>query len=77
LERIIESENLDKEATYKFVNNAFRDGGVPFTGTEISEVLPPISKFRQDGARTKKRESVLNKLTSFFERFFDISNNKF
>lgn len=73
LEKIIENENLDRDATYKFIKNAFRDGSVPTTGTEIAGVLPPISKFRPDGARTKKRESVLNKLTSFFERFFDIS----
>jgi len=73
LEEIIKNENLDREATYKFINNAFRDGSVPTVGTEISKILPPISMFRPDGARTKKRESVLNKLTAFFERFFDIS----
>lgn len=76
LEQIIVSEGLDKDETYKFVHNAFRDGGVPMTGTGITKVLPPISKFRPDGARTKKRESVLSKLTSFFERFFDISGGK-
>jgi len=32
--------------------------------------------FRPDGARTKKRETVLEKLTKFFERFFDISSGK-
>jgi len=77
LEKIIKNENLDKGATYKFINNAFRDGSVPMTGTEISKVLPPISKFRPDGARTKKRNIVLNKLSKFFEKFFDISNDKF
>jgi len=38
--------------------------------------LPPVSRFSPSGERTKKRESVLNKLTSFFERFFDISGGK-
>jgi type I restriction enzyme, R subunit len=76
LEKIIENENLDREATYKFVTNAFRDGNVVTTGTAISKILPPISKFRPDGGYGKKRESVLNKLTSFFERFFDISGGK-
>jgi len=76
LERIIKNENLDREATYKFINNAFRDGSVSSTGTAISEVLPPVSRFTQSGERTKKRESVLSKLTSFFERFFDISSGK-
>jgi type I restriction enzyme R subunit len=75
LEKIIETENLDPEATYTFIKNAFRDGSVPSTGTAISKVLPPVSRFSPTGERTQKRESVLNKLSSFFERFFDISRN--
>ena len=74
LEEIIASENLDRDATIKFVRNAFRDGTVPETGTSLANVLPPVSRFSPSGERTKKRESVLSKLTSFFEKFFDISN---
>jgi type I restriction enzyme R subunit len=77
LEQIIANENLDRDATYKFVKNAFRDGSVPIAGTSISKVLPPVSRFSPTGDRTKKRESVLSKLTSFFERFFDISGGNF
>lgn len=76
LEKIIENENLDHNQTYKFVQNAFRNGNISITGTAIAKVLPPVSRFSPDGARTKKRESVLGKLTSFFERFFDISGGK-
>jgi type I restriction enzyme R subunit len=76
LEKIIKNENLDREATYKFINNAFRDGDIATTGTAISKVLPPVSRFSPTGERTQKRESVLSKLTSFFERFFDISGGK-
>lgn len=75
LNKIIDSENLDPEATYTFIKNAFRDGSVPSTGTAISKVLPPVSRFSPTGERTQKRESVLNKLSNFFERFFDISRN--
>lgn len=74
LEKIISDENLDRDATYQFIHNSFRDGSVSSTGTAITKVLPPVSRFSQTGERTKKRESVLGKLTSFFERFFDISN---
>lgn len=77
LEQIISNENLDRDATYTFIKNAFRDGGVAVTGTAIAKVLPPVSRFSPTGERTQKRESVLNKLTSFFERFFDISGGKF
>jgi len=77
LEKIIENENLDHDQTYKFVQNAFRNGNISTTGTAIAKVLPPtLSRFSPDGERTKKRESVLDKLTSFFERFFDISGGK-
>ncbi len=77
LEKIIANEKLDRDATYKFVKNAFRDGSVPTTGTAITKVLPPVSRFSPTGERTKKRETVLAKLTGFFERFFDISGGKF
>lgn len=77
LEHIIETEGLDRDATYAFIKSAFRDGGVSTTGTSIAKVLPPVSRFSQTGERTKKRESVLEKLTSFFERFFSISSGDF
>ncbi len=76
LEEIIRYEDLDHDETYKFVRNAFRNGSVATTGTDLSKVLPPVSRFSHGGERTKKRESVLEKLTLFFERFFDISNGK-
>ncbi|HRI21894.1 MAG TPA: hypothetical protein PLA68_13120, partial [Panacibacter sp.] len=73
LNRIIEEESLDKEETYKFVDNAFRDGEVKTTGTALTKVLPPVSRFSPGGDRTKKRETVLEKLIAFFNRFRDIS----
>ena len=76
LDDIIKKENLDRQATYSFIKNAFRDGHVAITGTAISKVLPPVSRFSPDGKRTKKRETVLAKLTNFFQKFFDISGGK-
>ena len=73
LEKIIANENLDKEATYALIDNAFKDGYVPTTGTTITKILPPVSRFSPDGKMTIKRETVLRKLASFFDRFFDIS----
>lgn len=77
LENIIKSEELDPDETYAFVRNAFRDGHVATTGTAIAKVLPAVSRFSPGGERTQKRESVLSKLTSFFDRFFDISKKDF
>lgn len=76
LEKIIENENLDHDETYTFVRNAFRNGNVASTGTAIARILPPVSRFSPTGERSQKRESVLQKLTKFFERFFDISGGK-
>lgn len=73
LDEIIKQENLNPEETYKFMQNAFRNGYITTTGTDFAKVLPPISRFTPTGERSKKRESVLNKLTLFFERFFTIS----
>lgn len=77
LDDIIESEELDRDETYEFVRNAFRDGNVATTGTAIAKVLPPLTRFSRGGERTQKRESVFSKLTSFFDRFFDISKKDF
>ncbi|PIO00215.1 DEAD/DEAH box helicase [archaeon CG10_big_fil_rev_8_21_14_0_10_43_11] len=73
LEKIIEDENLNHDETYRFIKNAFRDGNIPATGTAITKVLPPVSRFSKTGERTKKRETIIEKFTRFFERFFDIS----
>lgn len=75
LNRIIEDENLNRDETYKYIANAFRDGYVQETGTAITKVLPPVSRFSKTGERTKKRESVLDKLMRFFNRFWDISES--
>lgn len=81
LEKIISEENLDHGKTYTFIESAFRDGDIPTTGTAIVKILPPMSMFNQDkkgvNARMKKKENVLGKFKTFFERFFDISKKSF
>ncbi len=72
LEKIIQTENLDHDATFAFIQSAFRSGSVTTTGTALSKLLPPISRFSPSGERTKKRESVIDKLIQFFNRFFQI-----
>ncbi|MGD9160870.1 MAG: hypothetical protein PVG39_20800 [Desulfobacteraceae bacterium] len=45
LEEIIKHENLDHDEAYKFVRNAFRNGSIATTGTNLAKVLPPVSRF--------------------------------
>jgi len=73
LERIIAEENLSPEATRTFVADAFRDGILATTGTAITTILPPVSRFSKDGHHTSKKQSVLDKLGAFFERYFGLS----
>lgn len=67
---IITEENLKPEETYKFIENSFRDGGIKTTGTDIDKIMPPVSRF--GGGREKKKQTIIEKLKAFFERFFGI-----
>lgn len=73
LDRIIAEESLDPAATRAFVDAAFRDGAVQPTGTGITKILPPVSRFGQDGGHATKKQTVLTKLGDFFDRFFGLS----
>jgi len=72
LERIIIEENLNAEAAREFIDNAFRDGGIPSGGTAITKILPPVSRFSQNNGHAAKKQSVLGKLAVFFERYFGL-----
>ena len=71
LAEIIAEENLKDEETRKFIANAFRDGEVRTTGTDIDRLMPPISRFGGSD-RAKKKMTVIEKIKAFFERFFGI-----
>jgi len=77
LENIIAEENLKSDETFEFVNKAFKDGFIQSTGTEITKILPPVSRFSPTGDRTTKKESVINKLSNFFNRFKDLVSGDF
>lgn len=72
LAQIIEEEGLNAEATRTFLKSAFRDGAVPRSGTSITNVLPPVSRFTQNNSHAEKKETVLGKLEAFFDRFFGL-----
>ncbi len=76
INNIITDEGLNKDETFNFMNNAFQDGYVQITGTAITKVLPPVSRFTPTGDRTKKRETVIEKLSAFFNKFWDISGGR-
>ena len=75
LNRIIADENLKKEETEKFIQNAFRDGFIPETGMAITEILPPLNPFAPNNQYATKKQTVIEKLKQFLDRFFGVINN--
>lgn len=73
LNRIISDENLKEEETKTFINNSFKNGEIQAVGTAFAKILPPVSRFSPTGDLTKKKETVLEKLKVYFDRFFDIT----
>lgn len=71
LKELIESENLKPEETEKFIESSFRDGQVRTTGTDIDKILPPMSRFG-GGNRQEKKKTVIEKIQTFFERYFGL-----
>ncbi|MDR2925553.1 MAG: type I restriction endonuclease subunit R [Azoarcus sp.] len=68
---LIESEGLKADETRKFVDNAFRDGTLKTTGTDIDKILPPVSRF-SGGKRAAQKQGVIEKLLTFFEKYFGL-----
>lgn len=68
---LIVEEKLKEEETRVFIKRAFRDGAVKTTGTDIDRILPAVSRFG-GGNRKVKKETVIEKLKVFFERFWNI-----
>ena len=77
LVQLIQEEKLKESETRKFLENAFRDGEIKTTGTDIDKLMPPVSRFGGGGARAKKKQTVIDKLKGFFERFFGVCEASF
>jgi type I restriction enzyme R subunit len=75
LDAIITAEGLRPDQTRAFIETAFRDGAIRATGTAITRVLPPVSRFSRDGGHGEKKQRVLAKFGEFFERFFGLSSS--
>lgn len=76
LDQIIEEEKLKPEETAAFVEAAFRDGVIRTTGTAITKVMPPTTRFSPDDGHGQKKQRVLAKLIAFFERFLGLVSSK-
>ena len=71
LEQITAELKLKPEETKIFIENSFRDGALRTTGTDIDKILPPVSRFG-GGNRSEVKKNVIERLTSFFERYYGV-----
>ena len=80
LEEIINSEKLKPEETRKFLEKSFKEGEVKTSGTDIDKLMPPVSRFGSSD-RSVKKQGIIQKLKTFFEKYFGIgvaySSNEF
>lgn len=72
LSTLIDTEKLREQETRRFVDNAFRDGVMKTTGTEVDKLLPPLSRFNKEANRAEKKQTIIEKLLMFFEKYFGL-----
>ncbi len=72
LTALIAEEKLKSEEARRFIEMAFRNGILKTTGTDIDKILPPVSRFGGDGSRTIKKQSIIEKLMIFFEKYLGL-----
>lgn len=76
LEDIIKAEKLKPEATRNFLENAFQQGEIKTTGTDIDSMMPPVSRFTKNNKREEKKMGIIDRLKAFFEKYFGIGGNR-
>ena len=67
--KIIEDNNLNPAETRRLIINSFRDGIFKTTGTDVDRIMPAMSRFGNSN-RSGKKKGVIERLVSFFEKYF-------
>ena len=74
LERMIKEERLKPEETRHFLDMTFREGEVKTIGTDLDKIMPAMSRFG-GGSRAQKKQTVIEKLKAFFDKYFGIGKS--
>ncbi|KXA16110.1 type I site-specific deoxyribonuclease, HsdR family [Fusobacterium equinum] len=69
IDTLLEEEKLKDNSKF-FIEKAIKKGYVEYAGDELDSMLPPTS--RRQGAREKKKETVLEKIRNIVEVFIGI-----
>ena len=73
IETLISEERLNSEELRKYLSNAYRDGQIKTSRTDIDKIMPPVSRFG-GGARAEKKQVVIDKLKAFFEKCLGLAS---
>ena len=76
LAELIKTEKLKPEAIRSFLENAFAQGEIKTTGTDIDSMMPPVSRFAKNNQREEKKQGLIERLQAFFEKYFCIGGNR-
>ena len=76
-EALVAEEHLKSDKALKFIEMAFTRGYVPEGGLELNNIIPPINPFDPNANRQGKVEHVLDRLKTFFTKYFGFANGKF
>ena len=71
LAELVKAENLKGDEAEKFFEGSLRDGVLKTTGTDIDQILPPLSRFGT--ARQQTKDRVIAALQVLFDRYKGIS----
>lgn len=67
---IIEEEKLKPEQTKELLSRAFKEGGIPETGTAITDLMTKKpSRFAPQNAYSAMKAHIIERLKAFYERF--------
>lgn len=74
---LVAEEHLKPAEATEFIETAFLRGYVPEGGLELNGILPPINPFDPAANRQGKLRQVLEKLKTFFLKYYDVANGSF
>lgn len=69
---IIGTEHLKETPARKFIAECFENGYVETGGTDIAAIMPPINPFLKDAGREAKKQAIIDKITAFVNRYFNL-----
>lgn len=72
MQTIIKTENLNEDEARGYIKNCFNEGYVKVAGTEVANILPPSNPFKVESKYEQKKQNVIDKIKTFFNRFYDL-----